>query len=81
MQRARDNTIKYAILHICTLIPLCVCAQIIQGLVYLNNIGVSSCCNICPYNILIDPFGRAKLYNYGLYYITEMGAAVSFPIG
>uniref|UniRef100_A0A6A7FNK6 TBC domain-containing protein kinase-like protein n=2 Tax=Hirondellea gigas TaxID=1518452 RepID=A0A6A7FNK6_9CRUS len=43
--------------------------------------GITCCCSISPRNILIDPFGVAKLYGYGLYYITEMGAAVSFPIG
>ncbi|KAK7072646.1 hypothetical protein SK128_024425 [Halocaridina rubra] len=54
--------------------------QILQGLVYLNNFGSVSC-NLSPENILVDPFGQAKLYNYGLYYMTEAGSAVSFPIG
>lgn len=52
----------------------------LQGLVYLNNFKTVSC-NLSPDNILIDPYGQAKLYNYGLYYMTEAGVAVSFPLG
>ncbi|XP_068249818.1 TBC domain-containing protein kinase-like protein [Palaemon carinicauda] len=54
--------------------------QVLQGLVYLNNFGTVSC-NLSPENILIDPWGQAKLYNYGLYFMTEAGSAVSFPLG
>lgn len=54
--------------------------QVIQGLVYLNNFGTVNC-NLSPDNILIDPYGQTKLYNYGLYYMTEAGTAVSFPLG
>lgn len=54
--------------------------QVIQGLVYLNNFGTVNC-SLSPDNILIDPWGKAKLYNYGLYYMTEAGTAVSFPLG
>lgn len=55
--------------------------EVLQGLEYLSLAGINCCYNICPSNILVDPFGRSKLYNYGLYYMTEFGAAVSFPIG
>ncbi|KAF2351881.1 Rab-GTPase-TBC domain [Trinorchestia longiramus] len=55
--------------------------EVLQGLVYLNKLSIASCCNVCPHNILIDPFGQAKLYSYGLHYMTEQGAAISFPIG
>lgn len=54
--------------------------QVIQGLVYLNNFGTVNC-SLSPDNILIDPWGKAKLYNYGLYYMTEAATAVSFPLG
>ncbi|XP_076066691.1 TBC domain-containing protein kinase-like protein [Oratosquilla oratoria] len=54
--------------------------QVLQGLMYLNNFGTVNR-NLTPDNILIDPKGEAKLYSYGLYYMTEGGAAVSFPIG
>ena len=32
-------------------------------------------------NILIDNDGRVKLFNYGLYYMTDRGREVSFPLG
>ncbi|KAH9639898.1 hypothetical protein HF086_015403 [Spodoptera exigua] len=32
-------------------------------------------------NILIDNEGRVKLFNYGLYYMTDGGSEVSFPLG
>ncbi|XP_042207251.1 TBC domain-containing protein kinase-like protein [Homarus americanus] len=54
--------------------------QVLQGLVYLNNFGTVNC-NLSPDNILIDPCGRTKLYNYGLHYMTEAATAVSFPLG
>ncbi|KAK4296947.1 hypothetical protein Pmani_030595 [Petrolisthes manimaculis] len=54
--------------------------QVLQGLVYLNTFGTVTC-NLSPQNILLDPHGQAKLYNYGLYYMTEAGSAVSFPLG
>lgn len=54
--------------------------QVVQGLVYLNNFGTVAC-TLSPENILIDPRGQAKLYNYGLYYMTEAGTSVSFPLG
>lgn len=54
--------------------------QMVQGLVYLNNFGTVAC-TVSPENILVDPRGQAKLYNYGLYYMTEAATAVSFPLG
>lgn len=32
-------------------------------------------------NILVDSYGRVKLFNYGMYYMTRSAAEVSFPLG
>lgn len=34
-----------------------------------------------PKNVLIDELGNAKLFNYGMYYQTNQGEYVTFPIG
>jgi len=36
--------------------------------------------HLCPDNILIKKNGDVQLYNYGLYYMTDGGKNVSFPI-
>ena len=36
---------------------------------------------LSPDNILIDKEFNAQLYNFGLYYMTDDGKNVSFPIG
>ena len=37
--------------------------------------------HLSPDNILIKKNGDVQLYNYGLYYMTDGGKNVSFPIG
>lgn len=37
--------------------------------------------HLSPENILINKSGNVQLYNFGLYYMTESGKNVSFPIG
>lgn len=37
--------------------------------------------HLSPDNILIKKNGDIQLYNYGLYYMTDGGKNVSFPIG
>lgn len=37
--------------------------------------------HLSPDNILIKKNGNVQLYNYGLYYMTDGGKNVSFPIG
>lgn len=37
--------------------------------------------HLSPDNILINKDDKVKLYNYGLYYMTDSGKNVSFPIG
>lgn len=37
--------------------------------------------NLEPNNILIDRLNNAKLFNFGLFYMTNSGKYVSFPIG
>ncbi|CAL4121554.1 unnamed protein product [Meganyctiphanes norvegica] len=54
--------------------------QVLQGLVYLNKFGTVNR-NLSPENILISPRNEVKLCNFGLYYMTEGGSAVSFLIG
>ncbi|RXG72867.1 TBC domain-containing protein kinase-like protein, partial [Armadillidium vulgare] len=54
--------------------------EILQGLVYLNRFG-TVCHNLSPETILIDPRSHVKLFDYGLYYMTEAGSSISFFIG
>lgn len=37
--------------------------------------------NLEPANILLDDRGNVKLFNYGLFHMTNAGEYVSFPIG
>ena len=55
--------------------------QIASGLAYLNKNGIV-CHNVEPENILFDPIDNSiKLFNYGLWYMTNGGEYVTFPIG
>ncbi|XP_041359540.1 TBC domain-containing protein kinase-like protein [Gigantopelta aegis] len=54
--------------------------QIIQGLEYIHKKGITHR-NLSPRNILFDAEGGVKLAEYGLYYMTNGGTSVSFPIG
>ncbi|ELU03407.1 hypothetical protein CAPTEDRAFT_220004 [Capitella teleta] len=54
--------------------------EILSGLAYLNSRGFIHR-NLSPQNILFDTKGFVKLANYGMYYMTDSGADVSFPIG
>ncbi|XP_071452434.1 TBC domain-containing protein kinase-like protein [Hetaerina americana] len=54
--------------------------QVIQALAFLNSLGIVHRA-LCPENILFDENLDVRLFNYGLYYMTDGGANVSFPIG
>lgn len=55
--------------------------QILSALTYLNKSGIVHRC-LCPDNILYNKVTKKiKLYNYGIYYITDCGRDVTFPIG
>lgn len=53
---------------------------VLQGLAYLNSKGITHR-NLSKRNILFGNEGHVKLLEYGLYYMTNYGADVSFPIG
>lgn len=54
--------------------------QIANGLdhIYQNGFVVQ---NLEPRNVLIDELFNVKLYNYGIFYQTNRGEYVTFPIG
>lgn len=54
--------------------------QIASGLNYLDTIDITMQ-TLEPKNILIDDLGNVKLFNYGMYYQTNQGEYVTFPIG
>ncbi|KAH9489035.1 hypothetical protein Btru_039677 [Bulinus truncatus] len=54
--------------------------QILEGLTFLHERNIVHR-NISIDNILLDKQGNVKLSEYGLYYMTDYGADVSFPIG
>jgi TBC domain-containing protein kinase-like protein len=54
--------------------------QVLEALSYLNHHDIIHH-SLAPDTILLTPQGDAKLHNYGLYYMTECGKAVKFPIG
>lgn len=51
-----------------------------MGLSYLNDHGICHR-SLSPSNILLDSHGNVKLFNYGLYFMSNYGKSVSFPIG
>ncbi|XP_054721320.1 TBC domain-containing protein kinase-like protein [Uloborus diversus] len=54
--------------------------EITNALSYLHLKGIIHRC-LSPQNIRLNPEGHVKLSSYGLYYMTEGGSTVSFPIG
>ncbi|XP_063979758.1 TBC domain-containing protein kinase-like protein isoform X2 [Diachasmimorpha longicaudata] len=54
--------------------------EILSGLSYIHQFGLVHR-HLSPVNILIKENGDVQLYNYGLYYMTDRGKNVSFPIG
>jgi serine/threonine protein kinase len=54
--------------------------QILQALAYLEENGIVHRA-LNPENIMFGSSGEAKLYNYGLFYMTGEGNFISFPIG
>ncbi|CAG7834345.1 unnamed protein product [Allacma fusca] len=55
-------------------------SQVLNGLKFLNKHGIV-CRNLCLENLLLDGSGETKIFNFGLYYMTNNGKFVSFPIG
>lgn len=54
--------------------------QVLQALKYLNNHGIVHRV-LSTDNILLNQKGDVKLFNYGLYYMTDNSRDVEFPIG
>lgn len=54
--------------------------QITLALDHLNQ-NSFVCHNLEPSNVLVDGDNHVKLYNYGLFHMTNAGEYVSFPIG
>ncbi|KAH3849892.1 TBC domain-containing protein kinase-like protein [Dreissena polymorpha] len=54
--------------------------EVLQGLTYLNRHGVTHR-NLSYQNILFDSEDKVKLLDCGVYYMTDYGATVRFPIG
>ncbi|XP_021940580.1 TBC domain-containing protein kinase-like protein isoform X2 [Zootermopsis nevadensis] len=57
-----------------------IASQTLQALNYLNELGIVHR-SLCPENIVLTDRGHIQLFNYGLYYMTNGGMDVSFPIG
>nr|XP_012148030.1 PREDICTED: TBC domain-containing protein kinase-like protein isoform X2 [Megachile rotundata]XP_012148031.1 PREDICTED: TBC domain-containing protein kinase-like protein isoform X2 [Megachile rotundata] len=54
--------------------------QCLLGLKHMNALGLVHR-HLSSDNILINTSGNVQLYNFGLYYMTDSGRNVSFPIG
>lgn len=54
--------------------------QCLLGLQHMNKLDLVHR-HLSPDNILINKGGNVQLYNFGLYYMTESGKNISFPIG
>ncbi|XP_075056919.1 TBC domain-containing protein kinase-like protein isoform X3 [Mixophyes fleayi] len=54
--------------------------EVLQGLEYMNCHHMVHRA-LSPHNILLDGEGQAKMAKFGLYYISDHGADVDFPIG
>lgn len=54
--------------------------QITSALDHLNQKSFV-CHNLEPSNVLVDNENNIKLFNYGLFHMTNAGEYVSFPIG
>lgn len=60
--------------------PIKIAFQVLKALKYLNDHGIIHRL-LSARNIAIDSNGDVKLMNYGLYYTTNGGRDVEFPIG
>lgn len=54
--------------------------QCLLGLEHIHELGLVHR-HLSPDNILISQNGNVQLYNYGLYFMTDSGKNVPFPIG
>ncbi|XP_043267019.1 TBC domain-containing protein kinase-like protein isoform X2 [Venturia canescens] len=54
--------------------------QCLLGLEHIHELGLVHR-HLSPDNILISQNGKVQLYNYGLYFMTDSGRNISFPIG
>ncbi|XP_055379530.1 TBC domain-containing protein kinase-like protein isoform X2 [Condylostylus longicornis] len=55
--------------------------QICRGLHFLHTSYGILCPHLEPKNILVDEHFNVKLFNYGLFYMTNNGEYVTFPFG
>ncbi|KAK2852341.1 hypothetical protein Q7C36_007542 [Tachysurus vachellii] len=54
--------------------------EVLEGLAFINRHGLVHR-TLSPHNVLLDCKGKVKLAKFGLYYMTDHGADVDFPIG
>lgn len=54
--------------------------SVISGLVHMNELGMINR-NLSSQNVQVTSNGEIKLSNFGMYYVTEYGEYVKFPIG
>lgn len=54
--------------------------QVSNAMMYLHEQNITHR-TLSDDNILLDSYGRVKLFNYGLYYMTDEGNEVPFPLG
>lgn len=54
--------------------------QITNGLSHIETMDFTMH-TLEPKNVLIDELGNVKLFNYGMFYQTNQGEYVTFPIG
>lgn len=54
--------------------------QIANGLNHIETLDFTMH-TLEPKNVLVDELGNVKLFNYGLFYQTNQGEYVTFPIG
>ncbi|KAJ3190706.1 hypothetical protein HK101_008449 [Irineochytrium annulatum] len=56
------------------------CQDIVDGMHYLASAGCYHR-NLASKNVMLNEKNRAKLSNYGLFYMTNYGTNVAFPVG
>ncbi|KAI6653363.1 hypothetical protein LOD99_3583 [Oopsacas minuta] len=54
--------------------------SIVSGLVHMNELGLINR-NLSSQNVQLTSNGEIKMSNFGMYYVTEYGEYVKFPIG
>ncbi|XP_041973151.1 TBC domain-containing protein kinase-like protein [Aricia agestis] len=54
--------------------------QVATAMAYLHDLQITHR-TLSDDNILLDEHGRVKLFNYGMYYMTNSGNEVPFPLG